>query len=116
MSMHADPVVRMLEALEHALRSAFADPSIDEISADDLLGDYPAVQYVSPEGAFYVDILTRLGEGSRFEDLETGGPGVRLLGRPGADRRLGLFGRVRRRHRRRRAVGRARGVAGCGSP
>jgi hypothetical protein len=60
-----------VEALKRALRSVFADPSIDEISADDLLGDYPAVQYVPPEGAFYVDILTRLGEAFRFEDLET---------------------------------------------
>jgi hypothetical protein len=60
-----------VEALKRALRSVFADPSIDEISADDLLGDYPAVQYVPPEGAFYVDILTRLGEAFRFQDLET---------------------------------------------
>ena len=60
-----------VEVLKRALRSVFADPSIDEISADDLLGDYPAVQYVPPEGAFYVDILTRLGEAFRFEDLET---------------------------------------------
>ena len=60
-----------VEALKRALRSVFPDPSIDEISADDLLGDYPAVQYVPPEGAFYVDILTRLGEAFRFEDLET---------------------------------------------
>jgi hypothetical protein len=60
-----------VEALKRALRSVFDDPSIDEISADDLLGDYPAVQYVPPEGAFYVDILTRLGEAFRFEGLET---------------------------------------------
>ena len=60
-----------VEALKRALRSVFDDSSIDEISADDLLGDYPAVQYVPPEGAFYVDILTRLGEAFRFEDLET---------------------------------------------
>lgn len=38
-----------VEALERALHSVFADPSIDEISADDLLGDYPAIQYVPPE-------------------------------------------------------------------
>ena len=60
-----------VEALKRALRSVFDDSSIDEISADDLLGDYPAVQYVPPEGAFSVDILTRLGEAFRFEDLET---------------------------------------------
>lgn len=77
MSIQADldifvaPERESVEALKRALRSVFADPSIDEISADDLLGDYPAVQYVPPEGAFYADILTRLGEAFRFEDLET---------------------------------------------
>ena len=51
-----------IERLKVALRSVFADPSIEEISADELMGDYPAVQYIPPEGAFHVDILTRLGE------------------------------------------------------
>jgi hypothetical protein len=60
-----------IEALKAALRAVFADPQIEEISADDLLGDYPAVQYVPPEGAFHIDILTRLGEAFRYEDLET---------------------------------------------
>jgi hypothetical protein len=60
-----------VEALKRALHSVFTDPSIDEISADDLLGDFPAVQYVPPEGAFYIDILTRLGDAFRFQDLET---------------------------------------------
>ena len=35
----------------------------------DLLGDYPAVQYVPPEGTFYLDIVTRLGEAFRYEDI-----------------------------------------------
>jgi hypothetical protein len=60
-----------IEALKAALRAVFADPQIEEISADDLLGDYPAVQYVPPEGGFHIDILTRLGEAFRYEDLET---------------------------------------------
>jgi hypothetical protein len=60
-----------VESLKRALRSVFADPHIDEISADDLLGDYPAIQYVPPDGAFHVDILTKLGEAFRYEDLET---------------------------------------------
>jgi hypothetical protein len=59
-----------VERLKAALRSVFADPSIEEISADELLGDYPAVQYVPPEGDFHLDILTRLGEAFRFTDLE----------------------------------------------
>ena len=62
-----DNVVR----LRAALMSVFDDVQIDEITADDLLGEYPAVQYVPPEGTFFLDILTRLGEAFRFEDLET---------------------------------------------
>jgi hypothetical protein len=65
------PERQNVEALKQALRSVFADPEIDQITAEDLLGDYPAVQYAPPEGAFYVDILTRLGEAFRYEDLET---------------------------------------------
>jgi len=48
----------------------FGDAHIDEISADDLLGEYPAVQYVPPNGTFHVDILVRLGDAFRFDDLE----------------------------------------------
>ena len=58
-----------VERLKHALRSVFDDPSIDEISADDLCGDYPAVRYLPPEG-FGFDVLTRLGEAFRYEDLD----------------------------------------------
>ena len=54
-----------------ALLSVFDDPHVEEITAEDLLGDYPAVQYVPPDGAFHIDILTRLGEAFRFEDLES---------------------------------------------
>jgi hypothetical protein len=53
-----------------ALRSVFDDPSIDEISSHDLAGDYPAIQYVPPTGDFSIDILARLGEMFRFEELE----------------------------------------------
>jgi hypothetical protein len=63
------PTAENVERLKTALRSVFDDPHIDEITADDLLGDYPAVQYVPPEGTFYMDILTRLGEAYRFETI-----------------------------------------------
>ena len=33
-------------------------------------GVYPAVQYVPPVGTFHIDILVRLGEAVRYEDLE----------------------------------------------
>lgn len=63
------PTRENIGRLRTALTSVFADPHIDDISADDLLGNYPAVQYVPPDGAFHVDILTRLGEEFRFDDL-----------------------------------------------
>ncbi|MEW6368153.1 MAG: nucleotidyl transferase AbiEii/AbiGii toxin family protein [Acidobacteriota bacterium] len=60
-----------IEHLKAALRSVYDDPNIEQITAEDLLGDYPAVEYVPPEGTFHIDILTRLGEAFRFEDLES---------------------------------------------
>lgn len=65
------PDLENIERLKAALRSVFHDPNIDQITAEDLLGEYPAVRYVPPEGEFSVDILTRLGSAFRFEDLET---------------------------------------------
>lgn len=64
------PDAANVERLKRALRAVFADPEIEEIRAEDLLGEYPAVQYVPPEGDFHLDILTRLGEMFRFETLE----------------------------------------------
>lgn len=60
-----------IERLKCALRNVFEDPSIEEITADDLLGDYPAVQYIPPEGSFSIDILTRLGDAFSYADLES---------------------------------------------
>lgn len=64
------PTADNVERLRRALREVYDDPSIDEISADDLCGDYPAVRYYPPAGDLFLDILTRLGEFARFEDLE----------------------------------------------
>jgi hypothetical protein len=60
-----------IERLKTALRSVFDDPCIDDITATDLLGEYPAVQYVPPSGNFHIDILTRLGELFDFASLES---------------------------------------------
>ena len=59
-----------IDRLKLALRDVYDDPEIEHITAADLLGDYPAVQYNPPEGAFHIDILTRLGEAFTFADLE----------------------------------------------
>ena len=58
-----------VERLKTALRSVFDDPAIEEITVQDLCGDFPAVRYLPPEG-FGLDILTRLGEAFRYEDLD----------------------------------------------
>jgi len=70
LDLFVDPETENIERLKTALHSIFLDPSIDEISANDLLGDYPAVQYNPPEGDFHLDILTRLGEAFHYRDLE----------------------------------------------
>jgi hypothetical protein len=59
-----------IDRLKRALRDVFDDPEIEQITAHDLLGEYPAVQYNPPEGAFHIDILTRVGEAFTFSDLE----------------------------------------------
>jgi hypothetical protein len=65
------PEAANIDRLKTALRSVVDDPEIDGITAADLLGDYPAVQYVPPDGSFHIDILTKLGEAFAFADLET---------------------------------------------
>jgi hypothetical protein len=58
-----------VERLKTALHAVFDDSSIDEITADDLCGSYPAVRYHPPDG-FGIDILTRLGAAFAYEDLD----------------------------------------------
>jgi hypothetical protein len=71
LDLFVEPDAANIERLRLALHDAIDDPDIDGITAGDLLGDYPAIQYVPPAGAFRVDILTRLGDAFRFSDLET---------------------------------------------
>ncbi|HVT56782.1 MAG TPA: nucleotidyl transferase AbiEii/AbiGii toxin family protein [Thermoanaerobaculia bacterium] len=60
-----------VERLRRALRSVFgADPNLDQITTEDLAGDYPAIEYVPPQRAYSLDILSRLGEVYRYEQLE----------------------------------------------
>ena len=73
-----------VERLRVALREAYdGDPHIEEISTDDLLGEYPAIRYYPPTGDLYFDVITRLGEVARFEtvdaeDKELAGTRVRV--------------------------------------
>ena len=60
-----------IERLRVAFRAAYAgDPHVDEITADDLLGDYPALRYYPPSGDLYFDVITRLGDAATFETVD----------------------------------------------
>lgn len=59
-----------VERLKRALGTVYADdPNLEEIRSEDLLGEYPSVRYYPPTGDLYFDILTRLGEAARYEDI-----------------------------------------------
>ena len=58
-----------IERLKRALRNVWDDPHIDEITAGDLLGEYPSITYGPPEESFAIDFLTRLGEVYLFDEL-----------------------------------------------
>jgi hypothetical protein len=65
------PDARNVARLRGALHDLFDDPVIESITADDLSGEYPAIQYVPPGRDYWIDILSRLGEALRFADLES---------------------------------------------
>jgi hypothetical protein len=80
LDIFVEPDRENIARLRAALRSVFDDESIEEITAEDLLGEYPAMQYVPPTGDFHIDILTRLGE--RFDYAGLASETVDLDGTP----------------------------------
>ena len=64
------PDAKNIARVRQALAAVWDDPDIEQITADDLCGDYPAVRYGPPTETFYLDILTRLGEATQYADLE----------------------------------------------
>jgi hypothetical protein len=84
MAMAAHGIVRATRALDvfvspdesnvarlrAALKEVFDDPEIDLISAADLAGEYPAIQYVPPAADYWIDILARLGDAFRYPNVE----------------------------------------------
>jgi hypothetical protein len=63
------PLVSNIASLRRALRRVWDDPEIEQITAEDLFGDYPAVRYGPPDDSLPLDILTRLGELVHYDDL-----------------------------------------------
>ncbi|RME00742.1 MAG: hypothetical protein D6814_02980 [Calditrichaeota bacterium] len=57
-----------LEKLRRALESVFDDEAIEEITVDELK-QYPVIRYGTPHD-YYIDILDRIGEAFRYDDLE----------------------------------------------
>jgi hypothetical protein len=47
--------------LKAALQDVFDDPEIAAISAADLAGEYPAIQYVPPESDYWIDAASHRG-------------------------------------------------------
>ena len=66
------PTPENVERLRQALKAAYVDDAnIDDIRTEDLLGDYPAVRYYPSSGDLFFDILTRLGEVAKYENVES---------------------------------------------
>lgn len=71
MDIFVSPVPKNVERLRRALKALYGgDPNVDQITAEDLGGGYPAVEYVPPHGLYSLDILARLGEAFGYEDIE----------------------------------------------
>ncbi|MCG8417088.1 MAG: hypothetical protein MJE77_03980 [Proteobacteria bacterium] len=68
--MFVRPEPENIAALRRALKRVWNDPEIENITAEELCGDYPAVRYGPPDGSLPLDVLARLGELARFEDLD----------------------------------------------
>ena len=72
LDLFVSPEIHNLEALKKALLAFFDDPNVEEIDPEELVGEYPAVEYTPPHGQYSMDILTRLGEAFLWTDLESG--------------------------------------------
>lgn len=48
----------------------FYDPAIEQITSEDLRGEYPAIQYGPSDVNHTTDIVSRLGDAFTFDDLD----------------------------------------------
>lgn len=65
------PDLENIEKIKRALRKVFPDESIDEISSDDLSGDYPVIRYGPPDHSYIIDLIAKVGDAFSFEEIES---------------------------------------------
>lgn len=70
LDLFVSPEPENVKRLRRALVELYDDPHVEEITSEDLAGEYPAVEYSPPHGRYSMDILARLGEAFRYEELE----------------------------------------------
>lgn len=63
------PTEENIAQLRAALASLWSDDDIDEITAEDLAGQYPTIRYGPPGTDYAIDLLSRLGSAVGFDDL-----------------------------------------------
>ncbi len=68
--LFVSPTTDNVRRLRQALQRVWQDPAIDEITAEDLAGEYAVVRYGTPDG-FAIDLVSRIGQAFRFEDVES---------------------------------------------
>jgi Nucleotidyl transferase AbiEii toxin, Type IV TA system len=66
-----EPDADNVDRLRKALKSVYDDESIDDITSEDLAGEYPVVRYGPPDGEVMIDIISRLGDAYTFNDIES---------------------------------------------
>lgn len=64
------PTSENVERLRAALSAIWSDPTIREIEASELAGDFGVVSYVPPTGDISVDLISRVREAFTFDDIE----------------------------------------------
>jgi ABC-type amino acid transport substrate-binding protein len=68
--LFVDPTPDNVARLRRALRRVWEDPDIDDITVEDLAGEYAVVRYGTPDD-FVIDITARIGDMFTYRDLES---------------------------------------------
>src|SRR5271170_1708236 len=69
LDLFVKPEQENVNRLKRALRAVWDDPEIEEVRYEELSGDYATIRYGPPNEDFVIDLMTRLGDAFRFDDL-----------------------------------------------